>query len=173
MKNYIRYFLTPALGLLLTVTSVSAGPGGGGSKDVRSSAKGNVNNASSNRSDNTNKNRNTNVNNNTNTNVNRNTNVNKNTNVNVNKDVNVNVNNNNHYDNGCCYHSGIGVGGAVAVAAATTATAIVVGSMVNTLPPSCTTVMVNGVTYQQCGSTWYQPQFSGGSTTYVVINAPR
>jgi hypothetical protein len=93
--------------------------------------------------------------------------------VNVNKDVNVNVNNNRNYNDGCCYHSGIGVGGAVAVAAAATATAVVVGSMVNTLPPSCTTVMVNGVTYQQCGSTWYQPQFSGGSTTYVVINAPR
>ena len=174
MKNSIRYVLAPALGLLLSVTTVIAGPGGGG-KDVRSSAKSNVNNASSNRNtnvnNNTNKNRNTNVNNNTN--VNRNTNVNKNTNVNVNKDVNVNVNNNRNYNDGCCYHSGIGVGGAVAVAAAATATAVVVGSMVNTLPPSCTTVMVNGVTYQQCGSTWYQPQFSGGSTTYVVINAPR
>ncbi len=171
MKNSIRYVLTSALGLLLAVTSVTAGPG---AKDTRSSAKSNVNNASSNRNDNTNKNRNTNVNNNTNVNRNTNTNVNKNTNVNVNKDVNVNVNNNNHYNNnGCCYHSGIGVGGAVAVAAATTATAIVVGSMVNTLPPSCSTVMVNGITYQQCGSTWYQPQFSGGSTTYVVINPPR
>jgi hypothetical protein len=34
-------------------------------------------------------------------------------------------------------------------------------------------VYVNGITYQQCGSTWYQPQFSGGNTTYVVVNAPR
>jgi hypothetical protein len=172
MKTSIRYVLAPALGLLLSVTSVIAGPGGG-SKDVRSSAKGNVNNASSSRNDNTNKNRNTNVNNNTN--VNRNTNVNKNTNVNVNKDVNVNVNNNNHYDNGCCYHSG--VGGAVAVAAAATTAAVVtsavVGARVTTLPPACTVAVVNGVTYQQCGSTWYQPQFSGGSTTYVVINPPR
>ena len=60
----------------------------------------------------------------------------------------------------------------MAVAAAATATAVVVGSMVNTLPPSCTTVMANGVTYQQCGSTYYQPQFVGGSTSYVVVNSP-
>jgi len=67
-------------------------------------------------------------------------------------------------------HSGVGT--AVAVAAATTATAMVVGSMVHSLPPNCTTVMANGVTYQQCGGTYYQPQFSGGNTTYVVVNQP-
>jgi hypothetical protein len=33
--------------------------------------------------------------------------------------------------------------------------------------------MVNGFAYQQCGSTWYQPQISGGSTTYIVVNPPR
>jgi hypothetical protein len=38
-------------------------------------------------------------------------------------------------------------------------TAAVVGSMVHTLPPSCTVIAVNGISYQQCGSTWYQPQF--------------
>jgi hypothetical protein len=32
--------------------------------------------------------------------------------------------------------------------------------------------MANGVTYQQCGSTYYQPQFVGGSTSYVVVNTP-
>jgi hypothetical protein len=71
---------------------------------------------------------------------------------------------------GCCYHSGVGT--AVAVAAAATATAVIVGSMVNTLPPNCTTIVANGVTYQQCGNTYYQPQFSGGNTTYVVVNQP-
>jgi len=108
------------------------------------------------------------------TNVNRNANVNRNTNVNVNRNVNVNVNNNYHgggyYGGGCCYHP-------VAVAAAVTATAVVtaavVGSIVHSVPPSCSTVIVNGLTYQQCGSTWYQPQFSGTATTYVVVNAPR
>lgn len=96
-------------------------------------------------------------------------------NVNVNRDVNVNVHNDYHGGygygyGGCCYHP-------VATAAAVTATAVVtsavIGSIVYSLPPSCSAVYVNGITYQQCGSAWYQPQFSGGSTTYVVVNAPR
>jgi hypothetical protein len=52
-------------------------------------------------------------------------------------------------------------------------TAAVIGSVTHSLPPSCTAVSVNGYTYQQCGSTWYQPQFSGSSVTYVVVNPPR
>jgi len=52
-------------------------------------------------------------------------------------------------------------------------TAAVVGSLVYSLPPSCTSVVVNGFAYQQCGSTWYQPQFAGTTTTYVVVNPPR
>jgi len=108
------------------------------------------------------------------TNVNRNTNINRNTNVNVNRNVNVNVNNNYYhgggYYGGCCYHP-------VAVAAAVTATAIVtaavVGSIVHSVPPSCSSVIVNGLAYQQCGSTWYQPQFSGTTTTYIVVDPPR
>jgi hypothetical protein len=31
---------------------------------------------------------------------------------------------------------------------------------------------MSGVTYQQCGSTWYQPQYSGTTVQYVVINPP-
>jgi hypothetical protein len=30
-----------------------------------------------------------------------------------------------------------------------------------------------GVTYQQCGSTWYQPQYAGTSVTYVVTSPPQ
>jgi hypothetical protein len=112
-------------------------------------------------------------------NENRNVNVNRNANVNVNRDVNVNVNRdvdiNVHryepgYGYGCCYHP---VATAAAVAAAAVVTAAVVGSMVRTLPPSCSAVVVNGITYQHCGSAWYQPQFSGTSVTYIVINQPR
>jgi hypothetical protein len=58
------------------------------------------------------------------------------------------------------------------VGAAVAVTSAVIGSMVNTLPPSCQPIVANGVTYQQCGSTYYQPQFSGGNTTYVVVNQP-
>jgi hypothetical protein len=35
-----------------------------------------------------------------------------------------------------------------------------------------TTVIVGGVSYYQCGPTWYQRAYSGTSMTYVVINAP-
>jgi hypothetical protein len=104
------------------------------------------------------------------TSVNQNVNVNRNVNVNVNRNVNVNTNvHGGYYGGGCCYHP-------VAVAAAVTATAVVtaavVGSMVHTLPPACSVVVVNGLSYQHCGSTWYQPQFSGSTTTYIVVNQP-
>jgi hypothetical protein len=117
------------------------------------------------------------------TNVNQSANVNRNVNANVNRDVNADVNRNINVDRdvdvdvhggygwgGCCYHP---VATAAAVTAATVATAAVVGSIVNTLPPACSAVVVNGLTYQQCGNAWYQPQFVGGSTTYVVVNPPR
>ncbi|GGP17817.1 hypothetical protein [Silvimonas iriomotensis] len=60
---------------------------------------------------------------------------------------------------------------AVATAAVVT-TAAVVGSIVHSIPPSCSAVMVNGVTFQQCGNTWYQPQYSGTTVQYVVVNPP-
>lgn len=171
MNTKIRYSLIGAIAMLMPLaTIVSAGPGGG-NHGTRSSAASSVNRGSNN-------NTNRNVNNNTNVNRNTNVNSNRNTNVNVNKNVNVNVDNNRGgyygggygYNNGCCYHP---VATAAAVTATSIATAAIVGSMVNTLPPSCSSVIVNGIAYQQCGSTWYQPQFSGGNTSYVVINAPR
>jgi len=36
-----------------------------------------------------------------------------------------------------------------------------------------TPVVVNGYTYYQCGSTWYQPAYQGSSVTYVVVNPPK
>jgi hypothetical protein len=33
-------------------------------------------------------------------------------------------------------------------------------------------VVVNGVTYYNCGPTWYRRGYGGGSVTYVVVNAP-
>jgi hypothetical protein len=86
----------------------------------------------------------------------------------VNRDVNVNGG---VYNNGCCYRSGIGTAAAVATVAAVTAVAI--GSMVQTLPPSCSAVVVNGVTVQNCGGTYYQPQFSGTNVNYVVVAPPQ
>jgi len=132
---------------------------GGGNRNVRSSANSSVNR-----------------NYHQNTNVNRNVNVNQN--VNVNRNVNVNVNNSYHggyygggyYGGGCCYHP---VATAAAVTATAVVTAAVVGSVVDRPPAGCVTQVINGLAYQQCGNTWYQPQMSGTTTTYVVVNAPR
>ena len=57
-------------------------------------------------------------------------------------------------------------------AGAVIATAVVVGAIVASLPPNCTTIMVNGLTYQSCGGTYYQPRYSGSTVTYVVVTRP-
>jgi hypothetical protein len=61
----------------------------------------------------------------------------------------------------------------IGVAAVVTVTAAVVGSIVYSLPPACSMVVVNGISYQNCGSTWYQPQYMGTQVSYVVVNPPR
>lgn len=71
------------------------------------------------------------------------------------------------------YHHHHPVATAVGVAAAATVTAIAIGSIVHTLPPACSVVVVNGITYQNCGGTYYQPQYAGTQVTYVVVNPPR
>jgi hypothetical protein len=108
--------------------------------------------------------------------VSHNTNINSNRNVNVNVHRDVDVHHGgyygggSYYGGGCCYHP---VATAAAVTAATMVTAAVVGSIVNSLPPSCAAVVVNGLTYQECGSAWYQPRYAGSSVSYVVVNPPR
>jgi hypothetical protein len=56
---------------------------------------------------------------------------------------------------------------------AVVATAAAVGTMVHTLPPSCSSVRVGNAVYQQCGNTWYQPRYAGSDVTYVVVSPPR
>jgi hypothetical protein len=68
-------------------------------------------------------------------------------------------------DYGCC--SGRG-----AAFAAGAITAAAIGSVMYTLPPSCPITYVGSVTYNYCGGVWYQPQFSGTDTTYIVVEAP-
>ena len=88
-------------------------------------------------------------------------------NVNVERNVDVNV----EGHGGCCggwdndYHP---VATAAAVSGAVAVTSAVVGSIVRSVPPSCVPVNYGGMVYQQCGSTWYQPQGS----QYVVVNPP-
>ena len=97
----------------------------------------------------------------------RSTSVNNVNNVNVDRNVNVNVEGN----GGCCggwdndYHP---VAAAAAVTAGVAVTSAVVGSFVRSVPPNCVPVNYGGMVYQQCGSTWYQPQGS----QYVVVNPP-
>ena len=84
-------------------------------------------------------------------------------NVNVERNVNVDVDHGGGWDND--YHP---VAAAAAVGAAVAVTSAVIGSMVRSVPPSCVPVNYGGMVYQQCGSTWYQPQGS----QYVVVNPP-
>lgn len=106
-------------------------------------------------------------------NINRNININRNTNVNINRDVNVRRYGRHGYHGDYHYRNddGIGVGAAIAIGVA----GLAVGSMITaaSLPPSCQMVGVNGMTYQRCGNTWYQPQYSGSQVNYIVINPPQ
>ena len=89
----------------------------------------------------------------TRTNVNGNVNVTRNLNVNRHVDVDIVVDDHRH---------------PLGTAAAIAATAVVVGTIVRSLPPSCTAVQIDAVVYQQCGSTWYRPQYAGSTVQYVV-----
>jgi hypothetical protein len=96
----------------------------------------------------------------THTSVNGNVNVNRN--VNVDRDLDVDVDRD--------YHP---VATAAAVGTAAVVTAAAVGTVVHNLPQACAAVQVGNISYQQCGSTWYQPQYAGTQLTYVVVNPPR
>ncbi len=93
-------------------------------------------------------------------------------NVNIGNDVNINVDrdyNNGWHDWDDHYHP-VARGVAVGTAAAVTAAAI--GSMIYTLPPSCSPYPYRSYTYYSCGGVWYQPQYQGTTVTYVVVAKP-
>ena len=172
MKNIARISLS--MTLVVAVLGLPAQPAFAGGK-VRSQGRSSVSQgkgASPSRGPSSS--RGTNVNQNKNVNVNQNKNVNRNTNVNVDRDVDVDIDvdhhHGGHYGGGCCYYDDPDP---LAMMAAAVVTAVVVGTIVNTLPSGCQTVIHNGFAYQQCGNTWYQPQFMGTSTTYIVVNPPR
>ena len=164
-RSFSKFFLAPLTVLVLAsfalapVAEAGRGGGGGGARagggGAHAGGGGNrqVNNAHADVR--TNNVRNTSVNN-----------VNRNTNINANKNVNVNVNNNNR--GGCCNNGWDNDYHPVAAAAAVAATAAVIGSIVSRPPANCVPVNYGGMVYQQCGSTWYQPQGS----QYVVVSPP-
>ncbi len=103
---------------------------------------------------------------NANRNYDRNTNVNRN--IDVHNDIDIDVDD--HWNNGWGGDHPVAAAAAVTTAVAVTAAAI--GSIAYSVPPSCVSTVVNGVAYQQCGSTWYQPQYAGTTVQYVVVNPP-
>lgn len=70
-----------------------------------------------------------------------------------------------HVHGGYYYNPGPSVGAVVA-------TTLVVGAIVASLPPNCSTLIVNGITYHSCGGTYYQPRYSGSTVTYIVVTKP-
>ena len=100
-----------------------------------------------------------------NRNVNRNVDVNRNVNVDrdidFDRDIDVDVD----YDR---WGHPVARGVAAGVAAG-----IALGTTVAMLPSNCATIVVNGIGYSQCGSTWYQPYYSGTTVQYVVVGAPQ
>jgi len=84
-------------------------------------------------------------------------------------DVNINVDNDHHdhgYDWDDHYHpvaTGVAIGTAAAV------TSAVIGSMVYSLPPSCSPYAGS---YYYCGGVYYAPQYQGDTITYVVVDRP-
>lgn len=78
--------------------------------------------------------------------------------VNVNRNVDVNVDRNWGYPVGA---------GALAVG-----TAVAVGAVVSTLPSGCSTFVADGVTYQNCGGTYYAPRYDGPNVVYEAVSPP-
>lgn len=99
----------------------------------------------------------------------------------------------------CCYHgysgaavAGAAIGGAMigaAVAsshpapapvyyaapapvyyAAPVAYAPAVGTVVAALPPGCSSMSINGISYMNCAGVFYMPFYSGGALMYQVAN---
>ncbi len=139
-----------------------AGRGGGGHAGRGNVNRSNVNRSNVNRS---NVNR-SNVNRNTNRNVNRNTN--RNVNRNTNRNTNINIDNDRYY--GGSYNRG-GYYGAGAVVAGVV-TGLAIGSIVASVPTTCTTVYANGIAYRNCSGTYYEPYYQGSTVSYRVVNSP-
>ncbi len=98
-------------------------------------------------------------------NRNRSANRNRNTNRNVNRNVNVN-----HNVRGGRYYGGGYYRGAPLLAGAVAGLAI--GTIVASVPTSCTTVINNGVSYRNCSGTYYEPYYQGSDVQYRVVNSP-
>ena len=57
---------------------------------------------------------------------------------------------------------------ASAAAAQRAATALPIGSTVPYLPPNCSSSVINGVNYFNCGGVYYKPGYEGNHIVYIV-----
>jgi hypothetical protein len=96
-------------------------------------------------------------------------NVDRDTNIGSNNDINIDVDDG--WGGGDWDYHPIAAGVAFGTAAAVTSAAI--GSMYYSLPSSCPPYPYGGYTYHYCNNVWYQPQYSGSTVNYVVIDDPR
>lgn len=74
-----------------------------------------------------------------------------------------------YYDDRYDHWDNWGRGAAVVAGAAIVGSAIT-AAQYNDL--DCTTVVVDSISYSQCGDAWYQPSYSGGEVTYIVVEPP-
>jgi len=154
----IRYVVAFAVLLAAIASNIEAQRRAGGSIQ-RSGGAATVNRSVANTSIRSNQTVNRNVDRNVDVNnvgVNRNVDVNRD--VNINRDVDMNVD----YDRwGHPVARGVTAG-------------LAYGATVAMLPSTgCSTVVVGGLGYSQCGSTWYQPVYSGTTVQYVVVMPPQ
>ena len=55
-----------------------------------------------------------------------------------------------------------------AAAAHAASSALPIGTMVPSLPPGCTSTVIGGVNYFQCGGVYYRAGFQGNNIVYIV-----
>jgi hypothetical protein len=59
------------------------------------------------------------------------------------------------------------------VAAGMAVGATMTAAAFNAQKASCKSLVVNRMSYYQCGSTWYQPSYQGGNVAYIVVSPPK
>jgi hypothetical protein len=50
--------------------------------------------------------------------------------------------------------------------------AVPIGTVVQVLPAGCTSVVVNGVNYSNCGTVYYKTAFQSNNVVYIVVEKP-
>jgi PPE-repeat protein len=91
--------------------------------------------------------------------------------INIGNDIDIDIDRDYGWHGDIDYPVAAGIAWGAAIGAVAVTTAAVVGSAYYALPPTgCTTVIMNGITYQQCGTVYYQQTWQGSDVVYVVVN---